>query len=212
MVTAVAVAGLVLGSIMTNLVRLGPSSVTLPEPPLAISAAWFRFPDGDSAHDYYAILVKVMSLVDTASVYPYRIDVNVTVIGGEGISGWYPMAGDHPSQQQLPLSWGGSPPDMTLNLPAGLVENGHGGSYMLWTVLGKRGLQSQPIFTSSGDFYVEFALPENATLEAHPEVLLEWDYANALQAYPIAVRGTHAVCSYVPTADSEGTAPYGSCG
>lgn len=54
--------------------------------------------------------------------------------------------------------------------------------------------------------------PQNATMEAHVDVLLTWYYVNPFQAYPVAFRGAEAVCYYVPERGSEGSAPYSPCG
>lgn len=211
LVVLVGVVGIVLAAIATNLIRLGPTGIALPPGAGAIAALWVRFPDLDPLYDYYAVRVTVENAADTPSVYPYAIAVNLTVIGGEILSSHYPFAGDHLQQERVPLDWGGSPPGMTLNLPAGEVRVHDGGSYFLWTALGKRGLASQPIFTTSADFYAEFRIPENATMEAHPDVLLDWYYANALQAYSVATRGANTICYYVPEPGSEGTAGGAPC-
>jgi hypothetical protein len=210
-VVAVGIAGTLLGAIMGNALRLGPSSVALPQDALTIQAFWYRFPDGDSARDYYSVVVTVVNAAGTPNVSPYAIVVNLTVIGGQPVD-YRPVAGDRRLPGEDSLSWGGSPQDLQLDLPAGFVTPHDGVGYQQWTVAGRRGFESQPIFTERADFYAEFILPENASLEAHPDVSLQWFYVNPLQAYPIAMQTKDAYCFYAPSAGTEGTAPYGSCG
>ncbi len=205
------VSGAVLGAIAANVIRLGPSSIVLPENALTVNAAWYRFPDLDPEYDYYSIVVTLVNGVDTPSVYPYAVEMNLTVIGGQSLD-HMPLAGDYTGQKSQPLSWGGSPPDLTLNLPAGTVTAQDREFYMRWDVAGKTFLGSRPVFTTSADFFAEFRVPENESLSAHPEVTVNWYHANPLQAYPVAMRARNVTCYYVPGADSEGTAPYGGCG
>lgn len=177
---------------------------------MILRAAWYRFPDIDPDHDYYSVVVAVFNNATIANVHPYAISVNLTVIHGQPLD-YRPMAGDQRVPGEDMLSWGGSPPDLHLSLPSGLVAIDQGASYQAWSVAGRRGLESQPIFDSTADFYAQFVLPENATLEGHPEVSLDWYYANPLQAYQVSMRSAHLVCLYIPEAASEGTAPYGAC-
>ncbi len=212
LVLGIAASSLILAGIASNLIRLGPATVALPDPPMTLDATWYRIPDADPANDYYAFLVTVTNLVDRADILPFAISLNLTVIGGQAVTGWFPQAGDHARQESLTPEFIDSRPSVTLNQPAGYVNTYNGRSYFIWTVVGKRGVESQPIFVQSADFYLEgVVFPENATMEVHPEVLVTWYYANALQAYSVADRGAHVVCTYAPTAESEGTAPYSAC-
>lgn len=212
LVAIVAVAAVLLTAIGTNVIKLGPTGNVLPDDPVALAAFWYRFADLDPDWDYYAFVVGVVNQVETASVYPFFLNVNLTVIDGQNMVGWLPTAGDRTSQEDVALNledaW---PTSGTLRLPAGYVQTVPGTAYMLWTVAGARGLTRQPIFTSNADFYAEFRLPENATLEAHPEALLEWDYANVLQAYSVGARGVHVVCYQVAPTGTEGNASWGAC-
>ncbi len=212
LVAGLSVSGLVIAAVATNLIKLGPSTVRLPDPPLTLDAVWYRVPDIDPEKDYYAILVTVANLADDPNILPYSIVVNVTVIGAQVVSGAFPQAGDHARMDSQTFDYGESRPLVVVDGPAGYVNTYEGDSYFVWTVVGKRGLESQPVFTASADFYLDtVVLPENVTLEAHPEVLLTWYYANALQAYSVATRGANVVCNYVPPPGSEGTGPYSSC-
>ncbi len=198
-------------AVVTDVIRLGPSRVLLTPESLTIEARWFRFPDDDSAHDYYAILVRIVNHLNEPSVHPYAIRVNLTVAGGVRVDGFHPTAGDHAEQEWVTVDYGGSPPTVVLNLPAGHIERYDGETYTLWNVTGSHGLASQPVFTESADFYAQFRLLQGSPLAARAEVLVDWFYANPLQAYPVATQGTRAVCSYVPGPDSMGPGPYGAC-
>ncbi|HEX9340229.1 MAG TPA: hypothetical protein VF992_03540 [Thermoplasmata archaeon] len=197
-----------------DLIRLGPSSVTLPEGAVQVSATWYRQSDGDSAYDYYTFWVHIENRVNSDSIVPYAIEVNISTRGGQTLGGWLPMGGDHGRMERFEwLLDGSSPQTIALELPAGYVNWDDGGAYFTWSVQGERGLASQAIFQGSADFLlnsVRFA--ENATMEAHVDALLIWCYATPFQAYPVASRGETATCLYIPDPGSEGSTPYSACG
>lgn len=157
-------------------------------------------------------LVHVVNRLGSDSIVPYAIDVNVSTVQGENIGVWLPMGGDHTASELISLTWGGSPPSVTLVLPAGSVNLHVGHSYFTWNVQGERGFLSQPIFRDSADFFLDsFRFPENASMVAQVDVVLTWYYENPAQAYAMASAAATVVCHYVPGPNSEGTAPYSAC-
>jgi len=203
----------VLAALRTDVIRLGPSSVALPAEPFRLTATWYRLADGDPAHDYYMFLVHVQNQVDSTSIVPYAIDVNISTRGGENLGGWLPVGGDHTRMESVGRYIDESPPrTINLELPAGFVNRDDGGWYFTWHVVGERGLASQPIFRDGVDFLLSIVrFQENATMDVHVDLLLTWYYANPFQAYPVASRPGAAVCHYVPVPGSEGSSPYSPC-
>lgn len=202
----------VLAALRTDLVRIGPSSVTLPEQALRLSVTWYRLGDIDPEHDYYRFWIHVQNRVDSDSIVPYAIVVNISAREGETLGGWLPMAGDHDRTQRVQWPLDDSSTVLSLDLPAGYVNRADGTAYLMWNVQGERGLSSQAIFRDGADFLVDSVrFPENATMEAHVSVLLTWYYTNPFQAYPVASQTGTATCRYVPDPGSEGSRPYSAC-
>lgn len=204
----------ILAALRLDVVRLGPASVMLPDDALLVSATWYRIRDGDSDNDYYMLLVHVQNRVDSDSILPYAVDVNVSAPGAEHILGWLPMYGDHSQMERVEHRELAAPQVISLELPAGFVSHNGGRDYhFVWNVRGERGLASQPIFREGADFLLDTVVfPQNGTMEAHVDVLLTWYHVNPFQAYPVASRGAETVCYYVPEPGSEGSAPYSPCG
>lgn len=203
----------ILALLRLDIVRLGPSSVTLPADALVVTATWYRLSDSNLEHDGYNFLVRVQNRLDSESIFPFSIDVNISAPGAEIILGWRPLAGDHGREETVTMNLHASAERITLELPAGLVHNHGGTTYFAWSVRGERGLASQPVFRDRADFFLDTVIfPQNATMEAHVEVVLTWYYANPFQAYPMASRKAEALCSYVPEPGSEGSTPQAPCG
>lgn len=204
--------GLFFALTATDLVRLGPSTVSLDPDALRVSGEWFRQSDLDPSHDYYSIWIRVDNEVNDPSIRPFAMAVSVSAEDSVIFTGWIPHAGNQRASEtrtrQLP---GGA--EIVLAPPAGAVQTRSDGGFMRWTVSGERGLVRQPLFETSADFYLDMIrIPDGAALRAQVEVRVEWFYANVLQAYSVAERVGRMACQYDPIPGAEPSTISGACG
>lgn len=205
--------GLFLGLTGADVVRLGPSTVSLDPDALVVTGVWYQQADGDPSFDYYRLGVTVGNGQDDPSIVPFAMVVNVSVEHGDLFLGWWPHAGDRSARESVTLRWSDGTPTVAVRAPAGAVQTRSGEGYMTWTVAGERGLVRQPLFQESADFFLETVrVPEGSTLRARVEVSVEWYHVNALQAYPVAVRNGLVTCQYDPPPGTEHSSTYAPCG
>ncbi len=213
MLVVVVAASSCLAVLSLDVVRLGPSSVTLSPGALSLHATWYRIRDGDPDKDYYGLVATLSDGESDPAVQPYAVTVNLTFPGAQWGGPMWPGSGDFSSQRLLSYDDGVGMGPMTVDLPQGAVHlNMFLRDGFVWTVQGERLLRSQPIFVGHADFLLDtIVVPENATMHITVNARLDWFFVNLVQAYPVATSDVTATCLHAPAPNEEHNVTTGAC-
>lgn len=188
------IAGIVLG-LMTDVIRLGPSEVTLPADALIVTLEPIRGRDIDPVWDYYYLTVTISNRVTDPAILPYEAEVTLLTNPDAVTLGYFPSRDNREESTRSFLNV-----DRIFHLPAGTVgfrEPTPGTAH--WTARGESFGNSRPIFRTVASYVLEVRIGEGTTPSLSSVVTLTWYYQSAVQAHPVATRTTTASIPLSPS-------------
>ncbi|MGI0149990.1 MAG: hypothetical protein ACREDF_10740, partial [Thermoplasmata archaeon] len=183
-VVGVVIIGLIL-SLVTDIIRLGPSDVILSEDALSVTMEFIRIPDGDNVYDYYYLVVTVSNHVSDSTIQPYEAEVTLQANPTAESLVHYPWVEYH----EEPVTLEFPDVDRIFTFPAGDIGYREPSSNIgHWSVRGESALRSRPIFENAASFLLKIRLDDGSNLRLSSVVTVTWYYHSPVQAYPIASR------------------------